>query len=383
MRHGSAPAWRRRANRVLGAGRRLTGLLDGVPVPMLAVDREARVIAANGLAGALLGSDLLDRPFVTVLRHPAIVEAVDRMLDPEAGPAPVPDPALPTPPNGVVTLRAQFAADGRDVLAEVTVAPLPSPFGPGATIALLDRSVAEEAEQMRRDFVANVSHELKTPLTAMIGFIETLRGPARDDARARDRFLDIMEREAARMNRLISELLSLSRVQSEERRRPSGDVDLPGLLQGVLAILAPRAESAGVLIETSGLDQPLRLPGDADLLTQVFQNLIENALKYGGSGGMLRVSMARLAHEPMLRGPAWAVTVEDRGEGIEEQHLPRLTERFYRVDTHRSRAQGGTGLGLAIVKHIVSRHRGRLRIESRMGEGSRFTVILPERLSRG
>ncbi|MGZ3216168.1 sensor histidine kinase [Paracoccus sp. T5] len=350
---------------------------------MLAVDREARVIAANGLAGALLGSDLLDRPFVTVLRHPAIVEAVDRMLDPEAGPAPVPDPALPTPPNGVVTLRAQFAADGRDVLAEVTVAPLPSPFGPGATIALLDRSVAEEAEQMRRDFVANVSHELKTPLTAMIGFIETLRGPARDDARARDRFLDIMEREAARMNRLISELLSLSRVQSEERRRPSGDVDLPGLLQGVLTILAPRAQSAGVVIETSGLDQPLRLPGDADQLTQVFQNLIENALKYGGSGGMLRVSMARLAHEPMLRGPAWAVTVEDRGEGIEEQHLPRLTERFYRVDTHRSRAQGGTGLGLAIVKHIVSRHRGRLRIESRMGEGSRFTVILPERLSRG
>lgn len=366
-----------------GAARRLTGLLDGVPVPMLAVDRDARVIAANGLANALLGPDLLDRPFVTVLRHPAIVQAVDRMLDPDAQPAPVPDPALPVPPEGVVTLRAQFAADGRNVLAEVTVAPLPSPFGRGATIALLDRSVAEEAEQMRRDFVANVSHELKTPLTAMIGFIETLRGPARDDAKARDRFLDIMEREAGRMNRLISELLSLSRVQSEERRRPSGDVDLPGLLQGVLAILAPRAQGAGVVVETSGLDQPLRVPGDADQLTQVFQNLIENALKYGGSGGMLRVSMTRLSHEPTLRGPAWAVTVEDRGDGIEEQHLPRLTERFYRVDTHRSRAQGGTGLGLAIVKHIVSRHRGRLRIESRMGEGSRFTVILPETLSRG
>lgn len=368
---------------MLGAARRVAGLLDGVPVPMLAVNREARVIAANAQAEALFGLNLLGRPFVTVLRQPSIVQAVDWVLDPDSGPAPGLDPALPAPPEGVVMLRAQFSADGRDILAEVTVAPLPSPFGRGATVALLDRSVAEEAEQMRRDFVANVSHELKTPLTAMIGFIETLRGPARDDARARDRFLDIMEREAGRMNRLISELLSLSRVQAEERSRPSGRVDLPALLRGVLAILTPRAEAAGVAIRTAGLEQALNVPGDADQLTQVFQNLVENALKYGGSGGLLRVELSRIPHEPLLRGPAWAVLVEDNGEGIEEQHLPRLTERFYRVDTHRSRAQGGTGLGLAIVKHILNRHRGRLRIESTVGKGSRFTVILPEGRARG
>ncbi|TJZ92938.1 two-component sensor histidine kinase [Paracoccus gahaiensis] len=363
--------------------RRLAGFLDGVPVPMLAVDHTARVIAANALAGGLLGAALPGRPFVTVLRHPAILQALDWVLDPAVFPAPPPDPDLPTPPEGVAVLRAACAADGRDILAEVTIAPLPAPFGRGATIAVIDRSVAEEAEQMRRDFVANVSHELKTPLTAMTGFIETLRGPARNDARARDRFLDIMEREAGRMNRLITELLTLSRVQAEERRRPSGRVDLPGLLRGVLATLTPRAEAAGVTVTTEGLDQPVRLPGDGDQLTQVFQNLIENALKYGASGGSLRVTLSRIAHEPLLRGPAWVVVVEDRGEGIEEQHLPRLTERFYRVDTHRARSQGGTGLGLAIVKHIVNRHRGRLRIESRLGEGSRFTVILPEGLSRG
>ncbi|WP_022706431.1 sensor histidine kinase [Paracoccus zeaxanthinifaciens] len=366
-----------------GTARRVGGFLDGVPMPMMAVDHRARVIAANPAVVRLLGADLMDRPFVTVLRHPAIVEAVDWVLEPDRHRAPTLDPGLPPPVDGGVTLRAQFPADGRDILAEVTVSPLPSVFGRGAMIALHDRSVAEEAEQMRRDFVANVSHELKTPLTAMTGFIETLRGPAREDARARDRFLDIMEREAARMNRLIQDLLSLSRVQAEERQRPSTRVDLAGLLRSVVATMSPRAEAAGVDIHVAGLEDAVALPGDADQLTQVFQNLIENALKYGGSGGYLGLRLERIAHEPMLRGPAWAVTVEDRGEGIEEQHLPRLTERFYRVDTHRSRAQGGTGLGLAIVKHIINRHRGRLRIDSRRGAGSRFTVILPERSSRG
>lgn len=364
--------------------RRAADLLDGVPVPMLAVDQQARTISANRAALALFGGDdLLNRPFVTVLRHPAVVAAVDWVLDPDRHPAPLPDPALPEPPPGVATLQAVIAADGRDIAAEITVAPLPAAIGRGASIAVLDRSEAEEAEQMRRDFVANVSHELKTPLTAMIGFIETLRGPARDDARARDRFLDIMEREAARMNRLVSDLLSLSRVQSEERRRPVAQVDLPLLVRGVLATMDHAVQGAGVRVETQGLEGSQIVPGDPDQLVQVFQNLIENAIKYGGQGGHLGITMRRIDHEPLLRGPAWAVAIRDRGEGIEGMHLPRLTERFYRVDTHRSRAQGGTGLGLAIVKHIVNRHRGRLRIDSLRGQGSTFTVILPERASRG
>ena len=365
------------------AHRRASDLLEGVPVPMLAVDGKTRTIGANRAAVALFGGgDLLNRPFVTVVRHPAVVAAVDWVLDPDRHPAPVPDPSLPALADGVVRLHAAILADGRDIAADITVARLPSPLGRGATIAVLDRSEAEEAEQMRRDFVANVSHELKTPLTAMIGFIETLRGPARDDARARDRFLDIMEREAARMNRLVSDLLSLSRVQAEERRRPSGQVDLALLLRGVLATMDPAAKAAGVTVETQGIAGSREVPGDPDQLVQVFQNLIENALKYGGQGGYLGVSMRRIDHEPLLRGPAWAVEIRDRGEGIEGMHLPRLTERFYRVDTHRSRAQGGTGLGLAIVKHIVNRHRGRLRIDSAKGQGSAFTVILPEGVSR-
>ncbi|MFN3526382.1 MAG: sensor histidine kinase, partial [Paracoccus sp. (in: a-proteobacteria)] len=153
-------------------------------------------------------------------------------------------------------------------------------------------------------------------------------------------------------------------------------------LRGVLATMAPAAAAAGVEVHIEGLERSVRVPGDPDQLTQVFQNLIENALKYGSSGGYLGLSLRHVAHEPQLRGPAWAVEIADRGDGIDEIHLPRLTERFYRVDTHRSREQGGTGLGLAIVKHIISRHRGRLRIDSRRGEGSRFTVALPEGLRR-
>lgn len=363
---------------------RLTSdLLDGVPVPMLAVDGRARTVAANPAAEALFGGDLVNRPFVTVLRHPAVVAAVDWVLDPDRHPAPPTDPLFPPVAPGVARLGAVIGADGRDIAADITVARLPLALGHGATIAVLDRSEAEEAEQMRRDFVANVSHELKTPLTAMIGFIETLRGPARDDARARDRFLDIMEREAARMNRLVSDLLSLSRVQADERRRPNGRVDLALLLRGVLATMDNAARAAGVRVETENIVGGQPVPGDADQLVQVFQNLIENALKYGSSGGYLGVALRRIAHEPLLRGPAWAVEIRDRGEGIEGMHLPRLTERFYRVDTHRSRAQGGTGLGLAIVKHIVNRHRGRLRIDSVKGQGSTFTVILPEGAGRG
>ena len=363
--------------------RRASDLLEGVPLPMLAVDGSARILGANRAAVGLFGGDLIGRPFVTVVRHPGVVAAVDWVLDPDRYPAPPPDPSVPAPLMGVVRLNALIVADGRDIAADITVARLPSFLGRGATIAVLDRSVTEEAEQMRRDFVANVSHELKTPLTAMIGFIETLRGPARDDARARDRFLEIMEREAARMNRLVSDLLSLSRVQAEERRRPSAKVDLPMLLRGVLATMDQAARADGVVVETDGIAGSQLVPGDPDQLVQVFQNLIENALKYGASGGYLGVFLRRIDHEPLLRGPAWAVEIRDKGDGIDGMHLPRLTERFYRVDTHRSRVQGGTGLGLAIVKHIVNRHRGRLRIDSARGQGSVFTVILPESASRG
>jgi two-component system phosphate regulon sensor histidine kinase PhoR len=210
-----------------------------------------------------------------------------------------------------------------------------------------------------------------------VGFIETLRGAARDDPVARERFLAIMDREAGRMIRLVNDLLSLSRVEAEEHRRPSDRVDLAGLLRGVIQTHADAADAAGVAVSLTVAPEAAAVIGDPDQLAQVFHNLTENALKYGSAGGRVDIVADYILREPKIQGPAVAVTVADTGEGIDPLHLPRLTERFYRVDSHRSREKGGTGLGLAIVKHIVNRHRGRLRIESEPGKGSRFIVILP------
>ncbi len=354
----------------------LADFLAAVPVPLLAVDGEGWLVAANAPAGRLLGGLAVGRPFVATLRHAGVNAALDGVLG--QGPLPAPDPDLPPAPEGGVRLRAQLPGAAGDLACEVTVAPLAARLGGGALIAIEDRSAVETADQMRRDFVANVSHELRTPLTALTGFVETLRGPARDDPAARARFLEIMAAEAGRMNRLVQDLLSLSRVEAQERSRPATRADIAALIRDAVAVLAPQARAAGVALLAEGVEAPVPLPVDADQITQVLHNLIGNAITYGGSGGEVRLRLYHVAHEPVLRGPGWAIEVADKGEGIDPRHLPRLTERFYRVDGHRGRAQGGTGLGLAIVKHIVGRHRGRLRIRSRKGEGSTFTVILPE-----
>lgn len=339
-------------------------LIEASPVATLIVDRMMRVVLANKPARTLFGLEIVDRPFVTVLRNPTINDTVESHLA--------------RPQEEPTSLVLKIAVQGRDIPVDVLVSSLNVNGERGVAVALTDRSPLERAEHMRRDFIANVSHELRTPLTALMGFIETLRGPARNDDGARERFLAIMERESSRMNRLVDDLLSLSRVEAEERRRPAQSIDLSGLLRNVSASLAPKAEGAEVKIVLHPTDRVAKTSGDPDQLMQVFSNLVENAIKYGGGGGLVDVSIKHIAHEPVLRGPAWGVTVADHGEGIEPEHLPRLTERFYRVDTHRSREQGGTGLGLAIVKHIVARHRGRLKIESEKGKGSRFSVILPD-----
>ncbi|PYF13047.1 two-component system phosphate regulon sensor histidine kinase PhoR [Rhodobacter viridis] len=333
-------------------------LADSLPFPLLLVSPAQRVLHANPGAEALLGRGLAGRTLVTVLRQPGLVEAVEAVL---AG-------------QGRQQVRLRLGGPGQESQVLVTVAALAE-----GTLALTfeDLTAVETAEAMRRDFVANVSHELRTPLTALMGFVETLRGAAKDDPVARDRFLAIMEREAGRMNRLVGDLLSLSRVEAEERRRPTTGTDLGAVLRGAIQALAPLAEARQVQLIREGLTEGLKIPADPDQLTQVFTNLIENAIKYGGSGGEVRVSVDKIEYEPVLRGAALRVVVADRGEGIDPIHIPRLTERFYRIDTHRSREQGGTGLGLAIVKHIVLRHRGRMKIESDKGQGSRFLIILP------
>jgi two-component system phosphate regulon sensor histidine kinase PhoR len=210
-----------------------------------------------------------------------------------------------------------------------------------------------------------------------MGFVETLRGPARDDPAARERFLGIAAREASRMARLVDDLLSLSRVEAEERRRPTERMDLRALAASVAATLEPLAAQSGVELRPNLPDVPVEVPADPGQLRQVLTNLVENAIKYGGRGGRVEIALTAPSAEQALQRTGVRLSVTDEGPGIAAHHIPRLTERFYRVDSHRSREVGGTGLGLAIVKHIVNRHRGRLRIESEVGRGSRFTVVLP------
>ncbi|HMS96660.1 MAG TPA: histidine kinase dimerization/phospho-acceptor domain-containing protein, partial [Tabrizicola sp.] len=288
-------------------------LVDALPLPALLVQGEERILACNPAATELFGDGILGRNPAIAVRTPAVLEAIGAALREEA----------------VQHARMVLRRDGQEEVFQVTV----SGQGEGLVLCIFrDVSEDEKASSMRRDFVANVSHELRTPLTALMGFIETLKHAAKDDARAREVFLGIMEQEAGRMNRLVRDLLQLSRVEAEERVRPREPVELRGLLEGVISSLRGVAEKTGDRVELAG--EPVTVPGDRDQLVQVFTNLVENALKYGASGQVVRVS---LSPEETVRGPAVRVEVADEGEGIDAVHLPRLTERFYRVDSHRSR----------------------------------------------
>lgn len=337
----------------------LSDLIAALPLPTLAIDRQERIIAINIAAGDLIGNGLMGRHFVTALRQPTLVDAVERSL-------------ADRQPR-----KATFIAG--DVSMEQTYLVTLKMSDQSGALIVSFQDVTHEAEagQMRRDFVANVSHELRTPLTSLIGFIETLSGPARDDAAARARFLDIMANEAGRMNRLVGDLLSLSRVESQERMRPTTHVNLAEILQTTVGNLNPLAVDNDVVLAPNFGTQQMMLLGDADQLLQVFTNLVENAIKYGGTEQEVEIKAETNLRDPALRGPSVRVTIRDQGPGIDPLHLPRLTERFYRADNHRSRSLGGTGLGLAIVKHIMNRHRGRLKMTSKLGEGAAFTVILP------
>jgi two-component system, OmpR family, phosphate regulon sensor histidine kinase PhoR len=248
--------------------------------------------------------------------------------------------------------------------------------GPALLISFRDLSDQDRLARMRADFVANASHELRTPLASLRGFVETLQGAAKDDVQARERFLKVMGDQAERMTRLIDDLLSLSRVEMREHLPPAERVDLNDAVAHVIQSLQPIAGQTGTTIEFRRLEAPAVIRGDSDEIVQVFQNLVQNAIKYGKRGGRIDVGIAR---EPAGGGrPArFIASVKDDGPGIAPQHLPRLTERFYRVSVAASREKGGTGLGLAIVKHILNRHRGELDVTSKVGQGSTFSVILP------
>jgi len=328
----------------------------------MVIDASYRITLANPAVLELLGHDPGGMNVVSLLRQASVLTAIDAaIVDGRSADARF----LFTGLSGEVVYRFK-AVPLRDA-TEIT----------GAVLSFEDRSQAEDSDTIRRDFVANISHELRTPLTALTGFIETLRTSARNDPEARERFLAIMETEAQRMGRMVSGLLSLSRVQADQHVRPRSQVNIAGVLRSVIATLEGKLKAARVQIVSEGLEVKAKVQGDRDQLTQLVLNLIENAIKYGGHDKTITVTLSYIEHDRSLRRPAYRLDIQDQGEGIDPLHLPRLTERFYRVDDHRSREMGGTGLGLAIVKHIVNRHRGRLKITSKQGVGSSFSVIIP------
>ncbi len=356
--------WERRLDESGAAAEGAARLVESLPGPLLLVDRAERITLANAAAREAFGARVSGGGLQTAIRDPGLNAAARAALAGEGGREV--EIVGPEPPGRVYVAR---------------VAPVAGPDGTACLVAFSDITEARRAENMRSEFVANVSHELRTPLTTLHGFVETLRGPARDDAEARGRFLEVMAGQTERMTRLVSDLLSLSRIEAREHHPPTDRVDIAGVLSRAAAAAGVEARRKGMRIALDLADGLPPVAGDADDLAQVAQNLIDNAVKYGRDGTEARVE-ARLdgappASWPGPPGPAVAIAVADRGEGIEREHIPRLTERFYRVDTARSRALGGTGLGLAIVKHIVARHRGALHIASEAGRGSVFTVYLP------
>lgn len=340
----------------------LLNILNGLSEAVFLIGDNREILLTNPQASEIFGKGLEGQNMVRAIRHPDCLKAVEDAL------------AGAETSNAVIVLERPVPTT-----YQVRAAHLPEEdiLGARAVLSLADISHVREAEQMRSDFVANVSHELRSPLTALTGFIETLQGPAKGDVEANERFLHLMEREAQRMNRLIGDLLSLSKVEVNERVRPAGTADVVSIINRVITTLTAQADEEQTKIVFTHPDPSMMVPGDEDEILQVFQNLIENAIKYGTPKTEVTVTITKHDRAAGVRGPALIVEVTDRGPGITSEHIPRLTERFYRVDDSRSRDVGGTGLGLAIVKHIISRHRGRLVITSARGAGSTFAVVLP------
>jgi len=338
----------------------LDAVISGMPDPLVVLDQDGRVIAFNTEATALAPALRRGEPASIALRMPELVEAIRAASTTGKAQRIEFSTRLPSPRFSEAFISpVALAQPGRAGIVVITVH---------------DLTPIRRVEEMRADFVANVSHELRTPLAAITGFIDTLQGPARDDPAARERFLGIMQAQAWRMARLIDDLLSLSRIELRAHQRPDTPVDLVPIVRQIVDGLQTLARDRDVALEVTEPAEPLMVLGDRDELTRLFENLIENGLKYGASGKRVDIALAPVVASD---GKDEArVSVRDYGPGIAAEHLPRLTERFYRVDVGKSRAQGGTGLGLALVKHILNRHHGRLSIESREGEGATFTVRL-------
>lgn len=335
-------------------------VVEAMAEPAFLIDRNLLLRFQNSVSERVFGAMALGDAISLRFRSPELIAAIE---------------------TAVRERKTTHAAlvEGRFAERSWSVEILPVPVGQGGEPAFFlllfrDRTAERRIEQMRTDFIANASHELRTPLASLMGFIETLQGPAKDDAQARLRFLDIMRDQAGRMSRLIDDLLSLSRIEMKRHVPVESIVDLAEILDDVREALSPLASETGVTIERDPETAPLAVAGERDELVQVFSNLVENACKYGESGGRVTIQLL----ETRERGRHFVdVAVRDFGPGIPPEHVPRLTERFYRVDVGSSRGKRGTGLGLSIVRNILIRHRARLLVHSVVGEGSTFTARFP------
>ncbi len=346
---GSAPA--------IDAG--VTRFADILTEPCMVINDRATLVYANTAAMAQFPRAKIGDPLAFTLRDPDLVEAIDRAV--ETGKPSRTELHLTVPnTTGYLASVGPYAIEGEGQTSLV--------------ITLYDLTEQKHADRMRSDFIANASHELRTPLTSLMGFIDTLQGPASKDEAARTRFLGIMRGQSERMSSLIDDLLSLSRIELRQHVKPTTEVDLSVLLREVAETLEPRAEKEEVTIALTVPDTPVIVRGDRQELFEVVENLADNAIKYGGDGGRVDISLVPGASRA---GDRHAITVADFGAGIAEEHVPRLTERFYRIDAESSRKKKGTGLGLAIVKHIVARHHGEMTIRSKVGEGTRVEILLP------
>lgn len=374
------------------AGASAQRMLESLPIPVLLIGTAGRIEMANPAAREFLGLGSVAGHLSAVLRQPQVLEAVSAALRGQVV-DPVEYSLMAPVESHVRAFVAPLAADGDPAM----------PWR--AMLVLSDETSIKRADRMRADFLANASHELRTPLASLAGFIETLRGHAKDDPDARERFLSIMYDQTERMQRLINDLLSLSRVEMDEHVPPGGEADLVGLIEDVAAVLRPQLDEKSVALDIAAPESAVAV-GDRDQLTEVVLNLIENAIKYSPDGATVGIEVAGplsrdAAERPPLQlgeassrltlaapstepGERYVVLrVRDGGKGIERRNLPRLSERFYRVDGQKSGPKEGTGLGLAIVKHIVNRHRGGFTVESAPGQGSVFSVFLPVRGAAG
>lgn len=340
-------------------------ILEALTDPVFLLDNRSIVTSVNLAARTLWPSLTEGMPFSFALRYPDLIEAVSNVLDGASERSVELFERVPVERSFLVRIARLSEASSAE-----------SRFAPIIIVIFRDLTDARRLESMRVDFVANASHELRTPLASLLGFIETLQGSARNDLKAHERFLGIMREQAQRMARLIDDLLSLSRVEMSEHKQPIDRVDFGALVQEMVDMLRPLARERNVEIFYQLPEKPVSVLGERDELLRLIENLIENAIKYGQSGGKVEVSID--CSSPSSNGHREVeFAVRDFGPGIAAEFIPRLTERFYRIDVAASRDKGGTGLGLAIVKHILNRHRGRLVVESQLGKGSVFRVILP------